>query len=99
MSRHFAWSYNILFAEELLNNKKCCQKYCHLILPTSNATGGKSTADNNAIQLTGEGSLNEPDSCFTEGDENDPKYVEEQQKKWKKHYCKHREIEHTVSSQ
>jgi hypothetical protein len=34
LSRHFSWSKNILFVEDLLNNKLCCKQYRQL-LPTS----------------------------------------------------------------
>jgi pimeloyl-ACP methyl ester carboxylesterase len=29
LSRHFAWSYNIMFVEEFMNNKKCCNYHHH----------------------------------------------------------------------
>jgi hypothetical protein len=48
LSRHFAWSYNVMFVEDMLNPYPCCRKHKHLTLPTSMKgylTGNKSSAD------------------------------------------------------
>ncbi|RYG68363.1 hypothetical protein EON64_05350 [archaeon] len=44
LSRHFAWSHNILFVEDMLNNKPCCTAYRHLVVPTGSVDGTMTTA-------------------------------------------------------
>lgn len=40
LSRYFAWSHNILFVEDLLNNHACCRAHAHVVLtPTMHTEG------------------------------------------------------------
>lgn len=48
LSRHFSWSYNIMFIEELMNNKSCCN-YHHVNKP-SNVTSKSNTGELNRFE-------------------------------------------------
>lgn len=93
LSRHFAWSYNILFVEELLNNKACCSKFHpHLMLPTSTSEKSKLKADQHILRLS---SLSEDKATSNVSEPSSEVVFSEEL--WKKHHTKHRDIEHTVS--
>jgi len=92
LSRHFAWSYNILFVEELLNNKACCSKFHpHLMLPTSTSEKSKLKADQHILRLS---SLSEDKATSNVSEPSSEVVFSEEL--WKKHHTKHRDIEHTI---
>jgi hypothetical protein len=83
LSRHFAWSHNILFAEDLFNNKHCCRMYKHL-----------ETGDHDIhISTDGTNGANRSTSSSTSTNSTSSKRNKEAAKK---HFQTHIDIEHTV---
>jgi hypothetical protein len=101
LSRHYSWSDGILFVEEFLNNKPCCQKHCQFILPPSDTTESATVSDNE-IQKAEEGDSKKLTKDRIEEKEHRPaneeieKAMTASTNHWKKHHGQHRDIEHTV---